>query len=307
MNTSSSTSIFSRLPWEKILIWGLFLTVAYILNHFFFVIFMTFIISFCMRSLVTRITRRLSPRSEGGVIHVLTTLICFILLLGALYGAGKFFIPRLVAQGGALVKKFSSLEKSPRATLDDILRDTVGAWLFRQEYGSPDDVRYQTALTAAIERGGHLREYERFRDLLTVLDDDIENGAPESERAMIRELRAKNGGDYTKRVIGAYTARRTANDPKATFEVPLFARLREAHLQNAQAFAKLYDAAFSHSETPLDQQEKERLGFELHTKSELVKEWKKGELAERLERSSRRRSSLDSLASVETSAKCCRN
>ena len=31
------------LPWEKILIWGLFFLVVYTLRHFFFIIFMTFI------------------------------------------------------------------------------------------------------------------------------------------------------------------------------------------------------------------------------------------------------------------------
>jgi predicted PurR-regulated permease PerM len=283
MNTQTTPAFFSRLPWEKMLIWGLFLAFAYILNHFFFVIFMTFIISFCMRGLVTRITRRLSPGKERGWLQLLVSIVCFLLLLLSLYGAARFFIPRLVAQGGALVKKFSNLEKSPRATLDDILRDTVGTWLFQQEFGGPDDARYQTALKASSERGGHLREYERFRELLTLLDDDIESATPESERAIIRELRSKNGAEYSKRVVAAYTARRKANDPKAGFDIPLFVKLREAHNQNAQAFAKLYDATFPQTETPREQQERERLGFEMHAKSELVKEWKKGEIAEKLE------------------------
>lgn len=283
MTMQTEQTFLGRLPWEKLLIWGLFLAVAYILKDFFFVIFMTFIISFCMRGLVTRITSRLAPGREGGIVHFITTLVCFLLLLGALYGAGRFFIPRLVSQGGALVKKFSNLEKSPRATLDDILRDTVGTWLFQQEYGGPDDIRYQTALKASIEWGGHLREYERFRELLTVLDDDIESGTPESDRGALRDLKAGNPGEYGKRVISAYTARRRANDSKAVFDIPLFMRLREAHLQNAQAFAKIYDASFAPTETPLEQQDKERLGFEMHAKSELLQAWKKGELAERLE------------------------
>jgi len=283
MEPKTSETIFRRLPWEKLLIWGLFLTVAYILNHFFFVIFMTFIISFCMRSIVVRISRRLTPGREGGVVQVIVALVCFILLLAALYGAGRFFIPRLIAQGGALVKKFSNLEKSPRATLDDILRDTVGTWLFNQEFGGPDDQRYQAALAASIARGGNLREYERFRDLLTSLDDDIALDSTAVERTISSDLKVPSPSEYTRRVTAAYTARRKAVDAKAVFDVPLFVRLREAHLTSPEAFAKLYDASIAHADPPAEQREKERLGFELHTKAELVREWKKGELAQKLE------------------------
>src|ERR1051326_3520417 len=43
-------------PWEKILIWGLFLTAVYVLRHFFFIIFMTFMITYMMGNVVKRIT-----------------------------------------------------------------------------------------------------------------------------------------------------------------------------------------------------------------------------------------------------------
>jgi predicted PurR-regulated permease PerM len=283
MDAKTSETLFSRLPWEKLLIWGLFLTVAYILKHFFFVIFMTFIISFCMRSIVVRVSRRLTPGRDRGPVQVIIALICFILLLATLYGAGRFFVPRLIAQGGALVKKFSNLEKSPRATLDEILRDTVGTWLFNQDFGGPEDQRYQTALAASIARGGHLREYERFRELLTVLDDDVNHASSEPEQKRLRDLRVSNSAEYGKLITAAYTARRLGLDPRAVFDVPLFIRLREAHLTSPEAFAKLYDGSITHVDPPAEQREKERLGFELHTKAELVNDWKQGDLAQKLE------------------------
>ena len=57
-------TLLEWLPWEKVTIWGLFILAVYILRHFFFVIFMTFIVSYTMRALVVRIHGLLSPHRE---------------------------------------------------------------------------------------------------------------------------------------------------------------------------------------------------------------------------------------------------
>ena len=45
-------SFLQWLPWEKALIWGLFLLAIYTLRDFFFVIFLTFIITYIMRGII---------------------------------------------------------------------------------------------------------------------------------------------------------------------------------------------------------------------------------------------------------------
>ena len=50
-----------RIPWEKLLIWGLFLVGIYALRHLFFIIFMTFLFSFLVRTVTVWLARWLSP------------------------------------------------------------------------------------------------------------------------------------------------------------------------------------------------------------------------------------------------------
>ena len=78
------------LPWEKILIWTLFLLAVYSLRDFFFIIFMTFILSYIMLGIVQRISRLLSPYKERIWLERILTIVCFTLLLAGVYLAGNY-------------------------------------------------------------------------------------------------------------------------------------------------------------------------------------------------------------------------
>ena len=75
------SSLLRRLPWEKALIWGLILLGVYMVRSFFFTIFMTFIISYIMRSIVLRIQRVVTPYRERVWLARALTLAFFVLLL----------------------------------------------------------------------------------------------------------------------------------------------------------------------------------------------------------------------------------
>src|SRR5437773_1016822 len=49
---SGPPGFLAWFPWEKILIWALFLSAVYVLRHFFFIIFMTFMITYIMANVV---------------------------------------------------------------------------------------------------------------------------------------------------------------------------------------------------------------------------------------------------------------
>lgn len=271
------------MPWEKFAIWGLFLLVVYVLRDFFFVIFMTFIISFCMRSLVVFLSRRLSPGKERLWLQYVLAVICFLALLGSLYGVGKFIFPQLIRQGESLVKKFSTLEKSPRATFDEFLRDSVGQWLFQERFGTPEDPRYIHAFRQAQERGIHFPEYETFRELERSLDEEFERSLPEESRAAVLASRTTDRPAYDALFRPFYEERRGNEPSRVPFTFEQYTRLREAHDVDPLTFSRAYEKIFPTKDKNGDRLERERLGFESHERTRLVEEWKKGELAEKLE------------------------
>ena len=283
MNTPATHSFLARLPWEKLLIWTLFLLAVYALRHFFFVIFMTFIISFCMRSLVVFILRRISPTTQPRWLQVVTTLVCFIMLLVTLYGLGRYFVPKLIDQGEALVKKFSTFEKSPRAAVDDLLRDSVGVWLFQEQYGGQDDPRYQEALERSLQRGVHFREYERFRTIVTAIEEEFELSAATETRPGLAALKTAVPSEYDRQLLEFYGKIRAGDPARAPYEPSHFRKLREAYLVDARTFSATFDELMPAPEASPDRLEREREAFELHERARLLQQWKKGELAEKLE------------------------
>ena len=126
-----------HLPWRKMLIWGLFLLAIYTLRHLFFIIFMTFLLSFLVRMIVLSVARRLSPRRERPWLERLLTLITFAALVAGGMAAFQFFAPRIFEQGRALVVRLENTQ--PQAAIRDLRNRTVGAYLFRREYGRPSE------------------------------------------------------------------------------------------------------------------------------------------------------------------------
>jgi predicted PurR-regulated permease PerM len=140
------------LPWEKILIWGLFLLAVYTLRSFFMIIFLTFILSYTMRSIVLRISRLVVPWRECVWLERVLTLVCFVLLLFGLYKAGEYLGPRIKAQAEGLVEKVtpagptaevaSRVATSEMNVVGKLIQKSVGAYLFQKNYGMRGDARY---------------------------------------------------------------------------------------------------------------------------------------------------------------------
>ncbi len=179
-------SLLENLPWRKVLIWGLFLLAIYTLRHLFFIIFMTFLLSFLVRMVVVSIARRLSPHRERPWMERLLTLVTFAGLVAAGWAAFDFFAPRIFEQGRALVARLENTQ--PQAAIRDLRNRTVGAYLFRREYGKPSDQRYQEAL-AEYEEEGRRGEglYERFEVLSRTLETEFEKEYDEAKKLRMQE------------------------------------------------------------------------------------------------------------------------
>ncbi len=300
-------------PWEKFTIWTLFLGTVYVLRHFFFIMFMTFIISYLMRSLIRFLAGLVAPGSRRVWHEQALTIICFILLLAGCYGLGRYFVPQLARQGQALIKKVGNLEETPRAKVNSILRGTVGQWLFQQEYGPPEDTRYQDALQSYLQTGLRVKEYEDFgrfitriqstfeKDLIkkfSVVDDpdSIPSASPKSiqtsdplptmsERARdveaVRHFREQNPQDYKRlfrQFYEKYPAERGVQKPP--FETVM--HLWDAYREDPATFSARYGDLVLSGMKPDDRLETDRASFTYHESRNLVTSWKQGPMAEKI-------------------------
>jgi predicted PurR-regulated permease PerM len=120
-----------RLPWEKITIWAIFIFLLYLLQSFFTIIFLTFILSYISWNLVNYTVRRLNLHDPAGVWRRIFTVLVFLIFIALILGAGFLVGPRVVEQGNLLVKQLRVLipargnhaqspELQARAVLADI-------------------------------------------------------------------------------------------------------------------------------------------------------------------------------------------
>jgi predicted PurR-regulated permease PerM len=169
------------LPWEKILIWGLFFLVVYTLRHFFFIIFMTFLVTYIMRSVVRKVARFVLPGRENIWFERTLSIAGFVLVLFGFYAAGNYLAPKLFLQGKALVNQVTLME--PRKHFDTFLGKVVGPYLFHREYGGRDDSPYLKAFEEFEKRGPVVIAFDSFHDL----DDKLQATFEEKELAKIKE------------------------------------------------------------------------------------------------------------------------
>lgn len=261
---NQSTTAFKWFSWEKALIWGLFLLLVYVLRHFFFIIFMTFITAYVMRNLILFLASLISPNERNTTLEQTLTVICFLLLLAAIYGLGRYFVPQLVYQGQELVKKVGSLEESPQGRVDSILRGTVGYWLFSQEYGEPENERYRAAFDEYNKEAGPLaREYDEFGKLYTQLQNKNKNPSPNSKRPE----------ENFKRYLPKSLSYLTYLD---------FVTLAKSYPFEIDAFSGAFRQLIFPKMTPEEQLSITRANFRYAQSKKLVDTWKEGPMAEKL-------------------------
>lgn len=180
------------LPWEKALTWAVFLLLVWILRDLFLVIFLTFVASYLLRISAVWILRRFGRWPEPPAwLERTVAVACFAVMVTALYGAGRFVGPRLVAQGEALVERVSRVQ--PQQEFDDILAKSVGAYLFANEYGQPGDERYERAFRQFREEGLRLQAYQDFPALEAAIEGPFIADRVTQERRRLHDELGQGG------------------------------------------------------------------------------------------------------------------
>ncbi len=114
MSQTPTKSILSSLPapWNlilpfatRILVWGLFFGILYLLRSFFFLLFLTFVFVYFQSSTIKLLEPYIRLRTAR-------TLLVFSIFLGILTTVGLFLVPRVINQAGGFINQFPSYIES---------------------------------------------------------------------------------------------------------------------------------------------------------------------------------------------------
>ncbi len=131
-------SFLKRLNWAKLVTWGIFLGLVYILQSFFTIIFLTFVISYIARNVVEAICGRFPARALVRKTVVILTFLIFIFLV--LLG-GRLIAPHIYEQGRTVYTVVSDLSNRGEGDVDQILERAYGGirFMFFKTTDSYDD------------------------------------------------------------------------------------------------------------------------------------------------------------------------
>ena len=131
------------IPWEDILIWTGLLLLLYALHDVFSVVFLTFLLTYLVRTIVIVLARRIGLDRDRPALERWLTLGTFLAIAALIWGLAALMVPQFVLQARLLTAQAERVE--PGVIFDHFLARTVGAYLFHQTYGNPDDPRYEAA------------------------------------------------------------------------------------------------------------------------------------------------------------------
>ena len=123
------------LPWERITMWAALGLLLYVMRDFFFVIFMTFLLCYCVRRVVN-MALAWFPRGwrtlwvDRGI--TITVFIAMLTVLASLLGT---LIPKIVEQSRIVFFKIEHAEW--QVEFDRLLRQTVGDYLWGRSFSQP--------------------------------------------------------------------------------------------------------------------------------------------------------------------------
>ncbi|MFO0948423.1 MAG: AI-2E family transporter [Planctomycetota bacterium] len=187
-----SSSILGKISWEKLLVWGAFLTAIYLLRHFFFIILMTFLFCFVIRGVVVRCCQLLSPKQERPWLERLLAILCFLSFLGGLLLAGEYLGPKVILQGQELLIRFTRIDAEQE--FQRILDRTVGAYLFHRDYGDDTDPRFRQEFSKQVTDGAlFAEEYHDFPTLRATIEGAFEANFERTEGARLRAHLVREG------------------------------------------------------------------------------------------------------------------
>lgn len=165
------------------LLWLVVLLTLYSLHDFFLVIFLTFILTYSMRSATLLLLSKLFRKKQYPRWAEMTTvLLCFALFLTSLYCIGSYVGPQLVDQGESLVKRFTRSEATDSKFVDRLLARTIGEYLFRQKFGDKSSSSYQTAFNQFRDPERAAGEFERIlKEVEEAFDASLQSNTVISE------------------------------------------------------------------------------------------------------------------------------
>lgn len=186
--------LLPRVPWEKAIVWGLFIVALYLVRHLFFVILMTFLFCYVVRAIVGKATRVLSPGVERAWLERVLAAGCFIVLLAGLVLLVRVLGPRAIVQAEALVGRFSKIDAEQ--DFQQALDKTVGAYFFHREFGDPNDPRFKAELEKRLADGAvFAAEYHEFPSVKATIESDFDAHFARARSAGIRGTLLEHGFD----------------------------------------------------------------------------------------------------------------
>jgi len=200
--SDEDAAFFRKLRWVKILIWGFFLGLVYVLSSFFAIIFLTFIISYMARNVVSAITDLIGDKRGVRKAAVVFTFIVFIFLV---YSCGRFIVPNILQQARSVYAKVAGMDLHREGNVEGIVYKALGAarFLFFQptdEYKEEFDEFKKMRLAELDESGwqifqdeaAQIRNEFRTRKIDTLGEEIIweREGTREYQQAFDDELRA---------------------------------------------------------------------------------------------------------------------
>jgi predicted PurR-regulated permease PerM len=153
----------------RLVIWGLFFFVLYLVRDFFFTGFLTFLFCYLILAVVGRVMTRLSPDRDRPWLRRLLVLAVFVVVPLVLLTIGMLVGPRLLDQGQHAAAWFSNLNAETEAAR--LLERSMSTSEFAQEYGAPDDPRYTKALEEFRATGEqHVGAYHDFPAIVALVE-----------------------------------------------------------------------------------------------------------------------------------------
>lgn len=177
---------------KKVIIWGLFFAVIYLAREFFFLAFMTFLFSYMALSVVDWTMKRFWPGRDLPGRRRLITAGIFLCMPVLLLGIGILIMPHLVTQAQHFIGWASRI--NPETEVARMLEGMVSHSEFEQEYGNPQDPRYQKAL-AEFQKSGdrYVKQYLDFPSLEGWIEGSFNRQFADTQRSKIRAVLASEG------------------------------------------------------------------------------------------------------------------
>lgn len=268
---------------EGLLIWAGLILLLYALHDVFAIVLLTFLLVYLVRAIVVPLAGRISPGQDRPGLERWLTLATFGAMVALLWGLGSLVGPQLVLQGRLLTAHAQHLE--PEELRDHLLARTLGAYLFGQTYGTPEDPRYQAAFAqfAAQGRAGE-GAFADFGPLQARVQAGFEMAYEEAERARLRHQ--LKGSEADGRALEQWRGLRASPEYAQAFqawfegpqgkaiEVPYdrdsFLALSAAYGEGAAAFNRVYRARVIQTPEGLALA---RLDFQRAKELELARQW----------------------------------